>query len=270
MTQGHKDRLTGDRRLVPAPGDAARRTCTWARSRSSRGRRRRARSSPSTSSRGCIWSRATARSCRSRGSRWAGRSGSTTRSFNLDYHVRHTGAALARHAGAAARAGRADLLPAPRPLQAAVGDLARPGPRGQPLRADLEDPPRAGGRRVGRGHRDGAVRPVAAPAAGRRRSTLGAFARALAGGAGGGGSEGAHPHARLAGRAGREGRRAARGRRWDAPWRPPREWARWPGRASTPRRTCRSTCRSARTAGCSGCRASWPTSRRSRTASAGR
>ena len=69
------------------------------------------------------------------------------------------GAARAGLARAAARAGRADLLPAPGPLQAAVGDLAGAGPRGRPLRADLQDPPRAGGRRLGRRHRHRAVRP---------------------------------------------------------------------------------------------------------------
>ncbi len=57
------------------------------------------------------------------------------------------GAALAGLDRAAARPGGPDLLPAPRPLEAAVGDLAGPGPRGRPLRADLEDPPRARGRR---------------------------------------------------------------------------------------------------------------------------
>ena len=40
-----------------------------------------------------------------------------------------------------------DLLPAARPLQAAVGDVAGRGPRGRPLRADLQDPPRADRRR---------------------------------------------------------------------------------------------------------------------------
>ena len=42
--------------------------------------------------------------------------------FNLEYHLRHTGAAGAGHRGAAARAGRAHPLPAARPHQAAVGD----------------------------------------------------------------------------------------------------------------------------------------------------
>ena len=45
--------------------------------------------------------------------------------------------------GAAARARRAHPLPAARPLEAAVGDVARAGARGRPLRADLQDPPRA-------------------------------------------------------------------------------------------------------------------------------
>src|SRR5918992_743541 len=69
--------------------------------------------------------------------------------------------------GPAAPARRPHLLPAARPLEAALGGLARAGPRGEPLRADLEDPPRAGGRRLGRRHRNGAVRPRARAGAGR-------------------------------------------------------------------------------------------------------
>ena len=53
---------------------------------------------------------------------------------------------------------RARVLAAARPRQAAVGDLARRQARGRPLRADLQDPPRAGRRRLGRGHHHRAVR----------------------------------------------------------------------------------------------------------------
>src|SRR3954469_17814969 len=59
---------------------------------------------------------------------------------------------------AASPAGRARVLAAARPRQAALGDLAG-GPRGRrPLRADLQDPPRAGGRHLRRGHPDRVVR----------------------------------------------------------------------------------------------------------------
>ena len=76
-------------------------------------------------------------------------------------------------------ADRAHLLPAARPLQAAVGDVARAGARGQPLRADQQDAPRARGRRLGRRPRDRAVRRQ--PGAGRADAAgapVGAAARA--------------------------------------------------------------------------------------------
>ena len=85
--------------------------------------------------------------------------------FNLEYHVRHTALPTPGDLGAAAEPDRADLLPAARPLQAAVGDVADRGPRGRPLRADHQDPPLADRRHRGRGPRDGAVRPLAGPAA---------------------------------------------------------------------------------------------------------
>ena len=106
---------------------------------------------------------------RTRRSRPAGRCGSTTRRFNLEYHVRHTALPAPGHRGAAAAPHRADLLPAARPLQAAVGDVAGRGARGRPLRADLQDPPRADRRHRRRRPRDGAVRPLAR--ARRRRRT---------------------------------------------------------------------------------------------------
>ena len=68
------------------------------------------------------------------------------------------GAAPAGHRGAAVPAGLADRLPAAGPLQAAVGELAGRGPRGRPLRAHLQDPPRAGRRHLRRRPGVGAVR----------------------------------------------------------------------------------------------------------------
>ncbi len=54
--------------------------------------------------------------------------------------------------------GRADLLPAPGPLQAAVGDLARPEHVRRALRADRQDPPRARRRHLRRRHHHRPVR----------------------------------------------------------------------------------------------------------------
>ena len=77
-------------------------------------------------------------------------------------------AARARELGAPAGSDRADLLPAARPLEAAVGDVADRGPGGRPLRADHEDPPLPDRRDRGRGPGDGAVRPVPESAAAAR------------------------------------------------------------------------------------------------------
>ena len=85
-------------------------------------------------------------------------------SFNLEYHVRHTALPQPGLGGAAARAGRADPLAAARPRQAAVGDVARAGPRARPLRADLEVPPRARRRHLRRRPDDRALRRDADPA----------------------------------------------------------------------------------------------------------
>ena len=68
-------------------------------------------------------------------------------SFNLEYHVRQTALPHPGSEEQLLRARLADLLPAARPLQAAVGDLADRGARGRPLRADLQDPPRDDRRR---------------------------------------------------------------------------------------------------------------------------
>src|SRR5918999_1656249 len=83
--------------------------------------------------------------------------------FNLEYHVRHT----ALPAPGTEHQLRA--LAAPGPREAAVGDLARAGARRQPLRADLEDAPRAGRRHLGSRPRDRAVRRLAGARAGPAR-----------------------------------------------------------------------------------------------------
>ena len=67
--------------------------------------------------------------------------------FNLEYHVRAHRAARARLGEAAARARRARALAGAGPLEAAVGDVARTGPRGRALRAALQDASRARRRR---------------------------------------------------------------------------------------------------------------------------
>ena len=76
------------------------------------------------------------------------------------------GAAAPGLRGAAAAAGRADLLPAARPLQAAVGGVDGRGPRGRGLRAHHQDPSRADRRHRGRRHRPGHVRPRPGPGRG--------------------------------------------------------------------------------------------------------
>ena len=94
-------------------------------------------------------------------------------SFNLDYHVRHT--ALPKPGSdeqLRELAGRifSQRLDRSKPLWETwiVHGLER-----RPLRADLEDAPRAGGRRGRRGHRDGAVRPHPRARRGRARTTAG-------------------------------------------------------------------------------------------------
>ena len=215
-----------------------------------------ATSSARTSSRGCTSCRATGRSSRSRGSRWAGRSGSTTRRFNLDYHVRHTALPAPGVGGAAPRARRPDLLAAARPLEAAVGAVARPGARGQPLRADQQDPPLARRRRLRRGHHDRAVRPrrrcrrrSAPETAGRRRRALGR--RAGRRGRGRPRRDAVQPRRRGAlGALQRPGETLGRGARGGrGPRRGGLGWHR------TRRPTSAQRARSARTGGCSGCRA---------------
>ena len=91
--------------------------------------------------------------------------------FNIEYHVRHTALPAPGQRGAAVPADRADRLPAARPRQAAVGELAGRGARGRPVRADLEDPPLAGRRRRRGRSGDRAVRSRARPARPAPRTT---------------------------------------------------------------------------------------------------
>ncbi|CAA9514445.1 MAG: Wax ester synthase/acyl-CoA:diacylglycerol acyltransferase, partial [uncultured Solirubrobacteraceae bacterium] len=82
----------------------------------------------------------------------------------------------------AARADRADLLPAPGPDEAAVGALDGRRPLRQPLGAHLQEPPLARRRRLGRRPDDDALRCRRGPARHRHRA-LGAAARAVDGAA---------------------------------------------------------------------------------------
>ena len=109
--------------------------------------------------------RATATSSPTRRSTAAGRCGSTTRASTSTTTCATPPCRRPGGRDQLQDADRADLLAAARPLQAAVGDVADRGPRGQPLRADHEDPPLADRRHRRRRPRDGAVRPLARPAA---------------------------------------------------------------------------------------------------------
>ena len=162
--------------------------------------------------------------------------------FNIDYHVRHTALPAPGSVEQLRLLAGADLLPAPRPLEAAVGGLARRGPRGRPLRADQQDPPLPRGRRLRRGPHGGALRPR--PRAGRdvrAGGRVGARPGALRRGARGPGRAGPGQGAVRAGR--RRERRAPaprRGARADA------RGGRGPGRGGlgdrrTARRRRRST-----------------------------
>ena len=71
--------------------------------------------------------------------------------------------------GAAAQPRGADLLPAARPLEAALGAVAGRGPRRRPLRDRRQEPPRAGRRRLRRRHHHGPLRPRAGARRARRR-----------------------------------------------------------------------------------------------------
>ena len=130
-------------------------------------------------SRGCTWSRASARSCASCPSARAGPVWVDDPHFNLGYHVRHTAlpppGSEEQLRTLAARA----LLPAARPLEAALGDVAGRGAEGRPLRARRQDPPRARRRRLGRRHHAPSSSTLdARPAGAARARALGPRARA--------------------------------------------------------------------------------------------
>ena len=131
--------------------------------------------------------------------------------FNLEYHVRALGAARAGQRGAAARDGGADRLAAARPHQAAVGVLAGRGDRARrrlharALRDDLQEPPRAGRRRLRdrSGDRAARLQPDTDAARHIRARAVAAAARA----------ERARPAGRRRARRRRRRRRARRARR---------------------------------------------------------
>ena len=164
-------------------------------------------------------------------------------------------AALARLRGAAEGPGRPRVLPAARPRQAALGDLARRGPRGRPLRDAVEDPPRARGRHLRRGHHVRAVRQLArARRPDRHRRPLAAAPAAVAPPSCSARRCSSAPRSRP--RSPRSVRAVFRGPRRVARGRcatPPSASARWRGRASTRRRPAPTTSRSARTAASPGC-----------------
>ena len=79
--------------------------------------------------------------------------------FDLRWHVRHVALPSPGSDGAAARARRPRDVPAARLRAAAVAALSDRGPRGQAPRGDLEDAPRARGRRLGGRRRHDPPRP---------------------------------------------------------------------------------------------------------------
>ena len=134
------DRLTGLDASFLALEKRRRAHARRLRAACSRGRRRPTTSCSPTSSAACTSSRATASGWRSRRCGVGRPVWVDDPHFNPRYHVRHT--ALPEPGGddelRAAR--RAAVLAAARPRQAAVGDLARRGRGGRPLRADLPRP----------------------------------------------------------------------------------------------------------------------------------
>ena len=147
-------------------------------------------------------------------------------------HPPHRAARAGRRAASSRRLAGRVFAQRAGPLQAAVGDLARRGPRGRPLRAHVEDPPRARRRRLRRRHRHGAVRHVA----GRRRPPhrrreAGSPGPPRAGTAARRGARRAPDGARARSPAACGARRARRARRWtrSSPGSPAS--ARWPGPA---------------------------------------
>ena len=178
-------------------------------------------------------------------------------------------AARPRLGAAAEGARRARVRPAARPRQAALGDLARRGARGRPLRDALEDPPRARGRHL---RAWTSCRCCSTPRRSRPRPPTRASAGCRA--------RSPPPRSCSARRSSSARRSPASSRARCAPssaargaWprgcaTPPSASARWPGPASTPRPPPPTTSRSARTGASPGCAPTSPTSRRSRTSSA--
>ena len=103
--------------------------------------------------------------------------------FNLAYHVRHSALPAPGSEEQLRNIAGPPLLAGARPLEAALGDLAGPGPGAQPLRADHQDPPRAGRRHLRRRHRHRPLRRQAGAGADRARPRLGAPSHAVLGGA---------------------------------------------------------------------------------------
>ena len=260
-----------DRRVVPASGGP----------RVAHAHRRRARvrgsaagvraTTSTTSAAGCTWSRATARSSPRRRLRPGGRCGSTTRASTSS-----TTSATPR-------------CPAPGTRGAAVPARRRGSPP-----SSSTAPSRCGRAGSSRASSDGRFALIfkthhslvdgvsgvdlatvlfdlerEPPAAERRPGAVAAAARALRRRAGRRRRPRHGHHDRRAGRAGARRRHPARHARSSCCATPPRASARSSGRGSTrpPRR--RSTSRSGRTGATPSCASSWPSTRRSRTRSAG-
>ena len=156
--------------------------------------------------------------------------------LNLRYHVRSTALPAPGSEQQLKELAGPRLRPAARPRQAALGDLARRGPRGRPLRDAVEDPPRARGRHLRRGHHVGAVRHLArARRAHRHRRALAAAPAPLPAQLLG---EALVERATIPTEIARSVRAVFRGPRLVAEGAcatPPWASARWPGPASTPR-----------------------------------
>ena len=126
----------GPRRVVPAPRARRRAHARRARAWSSTAPPPAYEELATTSRGACTSSRATASGSRSCRSARAGRSGSTTRTSTSRYHVRHTALPPPGRRAELKHARRARCSPSELDrTQAAVGDLARRGARGRPLRA---------------------------------------------------------------------------------------------------------------------------------------
>ncbi len=106
----------------------------------------------------CTSCRATASAWRTCRSGRVARCGPTTRTSTPTTTSATPRCRSRRDEARAEAARRAPVLAAPRPLQAAVGDVAGAEHGRRALRADREDPPRARRRHLRRGHHDRPVR----------------------------------------------------------------------------------------------------------------